>query len=70
MSNPIVAIFLGWLVLNESVTLRDIAGAFVILAGVVMVQTARFDQTRTGRAEKDDPERAALSPADSGKTVS
>lgn len=67
--NPVVAIFLGWLVLNESVTIRDIAGAIVILAGVVMVQTARFEQILPGE-NKDGPERAALSPADSSKTVS
>ncbi|HBV99490.1 MAG TPA: EamA family transporter [Desulfotomaculum sp.] len=67
--NPVVAIFLGWLVLNESVSLRDIAGAFIILTGVVLVQTARFGQSGAGPMDKDGPERTALSPADSGKTI-
>lgn len=35
--NPIVAVFLGWLLLDEPVTVRMVAGAVVVLAGVAMV---------------------------------
>lgn len=35
--NPLVAVVLGWLVLGESLTGLRLAGAFVILAGVILV---------------------------------
>ncbi len=40
--NPIVAIFLGWLILDEQVTVRTIVAALVILAGVALVQTSKM----------------------------
>lgn len=38
--NPVVALFLGWLLLGESITLRTIIAAAVILTAVVLVITA------------------------------
>jgi drug/metabolite transporter (DMT)-like permease len=38
--NPIVALFLGWLLLNEAITLRTILASGVILAAVLLVITA------------------------------
>jgi drug/metabolite transporter (DMT)-like permease len=38
--NPVVAVFLGWLILNEPLTVVSITAMFVILAGVALVQTA------------------------------
>jgi drug/metabolite transporter (DMT)-like permease len=38
--NPIVALFLGWLLLHEAVTLRTILASAVILAAVLLVITA------------------------------
>lgn len=35
--NPIVAVLLGWAILHETVTLRMLLAAGVILAGVAMV---------------------------------
>jgi drug/metabolite transporter (DMT)-like permease len=35
--NPIVAVFLGWAVLREPITVRTILAALVILAGVALV---------------------------------
>jgi drug/metabolite transporter (DMT)-like permease len=35
--NPVVAVFLGWLVLDEPVTARTLVAAAVILAGVALV---------------------------------
>ncbi len=42
--NPVVALFLGWLLLNESITLRTILAAAVILAAVLLVITAPHRQ--------------------------
>jgi drug/metabolite transporter (DMT)-like permease len=38
--NPVVALFLGWLLIGESITLRTILAAAVILAAVLLVITA------------------------------
>lgn len=35
--NPIVAVFLGWLILNEKITSSQVVALLVILAGVVLV---------------------------------
>jgi drug/metabolite transporter (DMT)-like permease len=40
--NPVVAVFLGWLVLNERVDGYIIAGASIILAAVALVNTSRI----------------------------
>jgi drug/metabolite transporter (DMT)-like permease len=40
--NPVVAVFLGWLVLNESVDAYIIGGASIILAAVALVNTSRL----------------------------
>lgn len=36
--NPVVAVFLGWLILDETISLNAIAGMIVIFVGVAMVQ--------------------------------
>src|SRR5438046_1852850 len=38
--NPIVALFLGWLIAGESITLRTVVAAAVILTAVILVITA------------------------------
>jgi drug/metabolite transporter (DMT)-like permease len=38
--NPVVAVFLGWLILSEPLTPFSIAAMIVILAGVALVQTS------------------------------
>lgn len=38
--NPAVAVFLGWLILDEPLTIVSVAAMFIILAGVALVQTA------------------------------
>jgi drug/metabolite transporter (DMT)-like permease len=38
--NPVVALFLGWLLVGESITLRTIIAAAVILTAVLLVITA------------------------------
>jgi drug/metabolite transporter (DMT)-like permease len=39
--NPVVALFLGWAVLNEPVTGRSLVASVVILAAVALIVTAR-----------------------------
>ena len=38
--NPVVALFLGWLIVSESITLRTILSAAIILTAVILVITA------------------------------
>lgn len=40
--NPVVAIFLGWLILSEPLTAKAVMAMVVILAGVALVQTASW----------------------------
>lgn len=40
--NPIVAVFLGWLILGEPLATRDIVAAAIIVGGVVLITTARL----------------------------
>ncbi len=39
--NPVIAVFLGWLILSEPVTLQTIIAVVVILAAVVMISTQK-----------------------------
>jgi drug/metabolite transporter (DMT)-like permease len=38
--NPVVAVLLGWLILNEAITPRTIAAMVLILGAVLMIQLA------------------------------
>jgi drug/metabolite transporter (DMT)-like permease len=38
--NPVVALFLGWLIVGESINLRTVIAAAVILTAVLLVITA------------------------------
>lgn len=40
--NPIVAVFLGWLILGEPLATRDLIAAAIIVGGVVLITTARL----------------------------
>src|SRR6202011_4797436 len=42
--NPVVAVFLGWLVLNERVDFYVYAGTIVIVAAVVLVTSAKVQR--------------------------
>ena len=39
--NPVIAVFLGWLFLNETITVQQIAALLIILTGVILVNTAK-----------------------------
>ena len=45
--NPLIAVFLGWALAGEPVTVRTLAAAAIILGGVAMITLA---QTRSGRS--------------------
>lgn len=49
--NPVIAVFLGWLFLNETITMQQIAALLVILTGVILVNTAK-DEAPKVIAEK------------------
>lgn len=52
--NPVVAVFLGWLVLHEQVTVYIMLGTVVIVAAVALVTGAKL-KTRTEVAEAELP---------------
>ncbi len=43
--NPVIAVFLGWLILDESLTLWTFLGAFLILLGIAGVFRERYRET-------------------------
>ena len=44
--NPVVAVFLGWLILSEPVTSAVVVGGLVIVAAVAMVITVERPRSR------------------------
>lgn len=56
--NPVVAVFLGWLVLGEPITGRLLLGGLIIFAGLMLVRRSRTGQktpvpmSGSGRVEK------------------
>jgi drug/metabolite transporter (DMT)-like permease len=54
--NPVVAVFLGWMLVHEPVTSGTLLGAAVILAGVALITTA----SATGSARSAPPAAAAV----------
>jgi len=57
--NPVVAVFLGWLILDETVTIRTlVAGAVIVIAVAIIISTggpARHDEPVEG---EDEPQAA------------
>jgi drug/metabolite transporter (DMT)-like permease len=48
--NPVVAVFLGWLVLREPVDAYIVAGSVIVIASVVLVTTSKV-RTKTESEE-------------------
>ena len=61
--NPVVALFLGWLFLHESITLRTILAEAVILAAVLLVITAPHHAPANTAARRTDKIECAEEPA-------
>jgi drug/metabolite transporter (DMT)-like permease len=57
--NPVVAMFLGWLVLSERLTALSVMAMVVILAGVGLVQTAGWKRKSATVATAESVQRAA-----------
>jgi drug/metabolite transporter (DMT)-like permease len=51
--NPIVAVFLGWLLLHEHVDTYMVVGTVVIIASVALVNTSRLKPLRAQEPEPD-----------------
>jgi drug/metabolite transporter (DMT)-like permease len=47
--NPVVAVFLGWLILHERVDHFILIGSAIIIAAVVLVTSAKVEKTSAGR---------------------
>jgi drug/metabolite transporter (DMT)-like permease len=45
--NPVVAVFLGWLVLHERVDHYILAGSAIVVASVILVTSAKIKKTKT-----------------------
>jgi drug/metabolite transporter (DMT)-like permease len=50
--NPIVAVLLGWWLAGEPVTMRTVAAAAVILAGVAIITVARDKRVSAPREQR------------------
>jgi drug/metabolite transporter (DMT)-like permease len=57
--NPVVAMFLGWLILDESLTWVSVVAMVIILAGVALVQTAGWTRKKPVAVVDETVERAA-----------
>ena len=57
--NPVVAVFLGWLILSEPLTAKAIMAMIVILAGVALVQTAGWKKKSVPVAAVESVKKAA-----------
>ena len=60
--NPVVAVFLGWLVLHESVSPRIFVAAGIIIAGVAIITVAKNKQPLAppARSSSDGPPRPVV----------
>jgi drug/metabolite transporter (DMT)-like permease len=57
--NPIVAVFLGWLILHETVTIRTIAaGAVIVIAVAIIISTGRPSRRDEAPETEGEPQEA------------
>ncbi len=54
--NPVIAVFLGWLILSEPVTVWTIGGASLVLVGVAGVFHQKGRRAKAGRSGAGDPQ--------------
>jgi len=57
--NPVVAVFLGWLILSEPLTPLSVLAMVIILAGVALVQSAGWGKKKVPVAAPNAIEEAA-----------
>ncbi len=63
--NPVIAIFLGWLILSESITTTILVGAAVIVSSVAFIVSKESAPERAEADDADAPAEAALAGASS-----
>ncbi|HYP23113.1 MAG TPA: EamA family transporter [Actinomycetota bacterium] len=63
--NPVIAIFLGWLILSESITTSILVGAAVIVSSVAFIVSRESAKPRPESDDADAPAEAALAGASS-----
>ncbi len=68
--NPIIAMFLGWLILSEPVTLRTALAVFVILAGVILIVTTKNRKIANAGVVSVDSNAGAETNSDEGERES
>jgi drug/metabolite transporter (DMT)-like permease len=51
--NPVVAVFLGWLILSEAVTLSVLVGGAIVVGAVAVVVSAERQTTRNAAAARE-----------------
>jgi drug/metabolite transporter (DMT)-like permease len=51
--NPVVAVFLGWLILSEAVTLPILIGGAIVVGAVAIVVSAERQTNRVAAAERE-----------------
>jgi drug/metabolite transporter (DMT)-like permease len=59
--NPVVAVFLGWAILEERITLRTLVAGAVVVAAVAVIVTAQSRRAEPVPVEPEDDEEARLS---------
>ncbi|MDQ4125619.1 MAG: EamA family transporter [Actinomycetota bacterium] len=65
--NPVIAIFLGWLILSESITTTILVGAAVIVSSVAFIVSKESGPARPEADDADAPAEAALAGASSSR---
>jgi drug/metabolite transporter (DMT)-like permease len=53
--NPVVALFLGWLILSEEISLSSLVGAAVVVASVAFVVTRESADVAAGEGNVAPP---------------
>ena len=72
-ASPVIALFLGWALADESVTLRTILAAAIIIGSVILITSLRAQQPTPPEQSKSAPrsgtmpEAAEIAPASAGK---
>ena len=65
--NPVIAIFLGWLILSESITTTILVGAAVIVSSVAFIVSKESARPQPEASDADAPAEAALAGASSSR---
>jgi drug/metabolite transporter (DMT)-like permease len=65
--NPVVAVFLGWLILSEPITGRTLVASGVIMVAVALIVTARSGPARPPPPADAGPYEPAADPATAGE---